>query len=127
MQKKSKEDYLRTIYELYELNNPKESGVSSANIAKELGITRPSVSEMLKKLSLENHVKFTPYSKVFLTRKGLKEAKIAVQNYKIIEKFLEKIVKQTPDKIQLEAHKLEHAFSQKSINNLETFMKKRFE
>ena len=47
----SREDYLRTIYGLYENLEKKPFGIKSVNIAKDLDITRASVSAIIKKLS----------------------------------------------------------------------------
>ena len=49
-EKISKEDYLRTIYHLLEDNGKKE--IKSVEIANFMGVSKPSVSEMLKKLKV---------------------------------------------------------------------------
>jgi len=122
MKQKSKEDYLRTMYGLYEKSDSKEDGITSVNIAKELKITRPSVSGMLKKLAENSYIKFTPYSKIFFTSKGLKEAQRVMHNHRVIEVFLKKILKYDLSKVHEEAHRLEHAFSEESIDRLDKFL-----
>jgi DtxR family transcriptional regulator, Mn-dependent transcriptional regulator len=123
MEQISKEDYLRTIFFLYEKLDDEKKGVSSVDIAKKLGISKPSVSEMLKKLKKKGYVKFIPYSKVFLTKKGLNEAKRVMHNHRIIEVFLKKVLKYELSKVHDEANRLEHAFSEESIKRLEKFLK----
>lgn len=122
MEQKSKEDYLRTMYGLYEKLDSKEEGIMSINIAKELKITRPSVSGMLKKFVQEGYIKFTPYSKIFFTSKGLKEAQRVMHNHRVIEVFLKNILKYASSKVHEEAHRLEHAFSEESIKRLDKYL-----
>ena len=50
MEQESVENYLRIIYCLYEKEKDKTKGIKSISIAKELRISKPSVSEMVKKL-----------------------------------------------------------------------------
>lgn len=122
MNSASKEDYLRTVYYLHEKLDCKEKGVRSVDIAKNLNITRPSVSAMLKKLAKSSHIKYKPYSNIFFTGKGLKEAKRVMRNHRVIEVFLKKILKYDLSKVHEEAHRLEHAFSEESIKRLDEFL-----
>jgi DtxR family Mn-dependent transcriptional regulator len=122
MKEESKEDYLRTMFSLYEKLDSKEDGITSVNIAKELKITRPSVSGMLKKLVENGYIRFKPYSKIFFTSKGLKEAQRVMHNHRVIEVFLKKILKYDLSKVHEEAHRLEHAFSEESIKRLDKFL-----
>ena len=69
------EDYLRTIYDLYENENDKTKGMKSIDVAKGLKISKPSVSGMLKKLAKEGFIKAKPYSNIFFTVKGLRGAR----------------------------------------------------
>ena len=120
MNQKSTEDYLRTIYSLYEKDKTK--GIKSIGIANELSISKPSVSEMIKKLVKGRLVKADPYSDIFFTEKGLKEARRIMHNHRIIEVFLKNILKYDLRKVHEEAHRLEHAFSEESIRRLDKFL-----
>ena len=57
MENKSKEDYLMTIYSLYERLDDKSIGVRSVDIAHKLDVSKPSVSEMIKNLAKEGFLK----------------------------------------------------------------------
>jgi len=114
MESASKEDYLRGIYHLREENNE----VRSVDLADYLNVTKPSVSEMLKELSKEGLIGYKPYSKVKLTRKGHKIAQKLTSKHRIIERFLKDMLKVNVKKIHEEAHRLEHAFSDDSIEKL---------
>lgn len=109
---RAKEDYLRTIYELEEQKN---LGVKSVDIAKKLRISKASVSEMLRKLAKEKLVKIKPYSKIYLTSHGKKKAGELFDKYYSIKTFVKKFFKYEHEKAREEACKLEHAFSQDSI------------
>lgn len=122
MKKTSKEDYLKAIYLIYEKQGDKTAGIKSIGIAKSLGISKPSVSAMIKKLAKEGFLKVKPYSKIFFTKKGLREAKRITHNYRVIGVFLKDILKYDLNKIHKEAHKLEHAFSEESIRRLDKFL-----
>jgi DtxR family Mn-dependent transcriptional regulator len=108
---RGKEDYLRTIYELYE----ERDGVRSIDIAEKLGTSKASVSEMLRKLAKENLIKVKPYSKIFLTQKGKKQGKNLFDKHHIIKQFIKKFIRHGEEKAKEEAHKLEHALSEESV------------
>lgn len=120
MYTKNQEDYLRAIYSLYE---KKEENINSVDLADFLNISKAAVSKMLKKLSIERLIKMNPYSSLNFTKKGLKEAKKLTYKHRIIEVFLVDILKCEKNKYHNEAHKLEHAFSDKSIKKLAKFLK----
>lgn len=113
--RKSIEDYLRVIHEL-ESQGP----VKSIEIAKTLHISKPSVSEMLRKLEKLKMIKLKPYFPVQLTEKGKKEASKLQNKHEIIKSFLEKVKHTNPEK---EAHILEHHFSDESICKLQDCFK----
>lgn len=125
MQKISQQDYLRAIYTLGEDNLNKRQGIKSVKLAEFLGISKPGVSQMLKKLAEDKLIESNPYSNICLTSIGYKKAKKSVYNYRVIEVFLKKILDYQNNDVKLrhEAHKLEHAFSDKSIKKLDNFLK----
>lgn len=118
----STEDYLRTIYFLYEKQDNKSKGIKSIDIAKELKISKASVSKMITKLISKKYLKAKPYSNIYFTKKGLKEAIRIMHNHRIIEVFLKKFLNCDLKKIHKEAHQLEHAFSEYTIKKLDKFL-----
>ncbi|MBU3912782.1 MAG: metal-dependent transcriptional regulator [Nanoarchaeota archaeon] len=109
--KRGYEDYLRTILEISESS----SSVKNIDIAKSLKISKPSVSEMLRKLKKDGLIEFQPYSKINLTRKGRARAERVSEKFKIIRHFAHKLGHKTPHD---EAHKLEHALSPGMITRI---------
>lgn len=126
MELKTREDYLRAMYEIYEKQDSIENdkGIKSVDVAAFLGVSRASVSEINRKLKKEGLVESRKYTKVQLTEKGLKDAKRAVYRHRIIEVFLVKILKYNSEdlKVEAETHRLEHAFSEESIKKIDTLL-----
>ncbi len=125
MTSSSKEDYLHTMYQLYEKQEDKiKYGFRVSEISKKMHVSKASTSEMMKKMEKAGYVKVRPYSNIFLTKKGFKEAEKIMWKHRVIEVFLEKILKCKTNEIHREAHKLEHAFSDKLIEKLFLFLNK---
>ncbi len=122
MEQRSTEDYLRTMYQLYEEEKDKTKGIKSIDIAKNLKISKPSVSEMVRKLAERGFVKSNPYSNIFFTKKGLKESQRVMHNHRVIEVFLKNILNYGLNQVHEEANHLEHAFSDESIKRLDIFL-----
>jgi DtxR family Mn-dependent transcriptional regulator len=118
--KRGKLDYLRAIFEIYECGMGE--GVRGIELAKKFGISKASVSEMLRKLASEKLVELKPYSRIFLTSKGRKTAKEFSSRHEIIKKFLKRYFGHEDKIIEEEANRLEHAFSQESLKKLREFV-----
>jgi DtxR family Mn-dependent transcriptional regulator len=123
MIKATKEDYLRAIYHLQEDKKDTQAGINSISLSKYLKISKPTVSEMLRKLMKEKLIHATHYGKIKLTKKGLSESKTITKKHRIIEVFLAKILKINQKTIHEEAHRLEHAFSSNSISSISKLIK----
>lgn len=119
-EKISEEDYLRAIYHLErEENRP----IKSVELAEFLKVSKPTISEMVRKFSNEGLVNFQSYRRISLTKKGLKKAERITFRHRIIETFLIEILGLSKKKVHEEAHKLEHAFSDKAIEKINRLLK----
>src|SRR3989338_247820 len=114
MESASREYYLSAIYHLMEEKNE----VKSVEVADYLEVSKPSVSEMLKTLNADGLIDYKRYSRVKFTKKGLNAAKGLTARHRIIESFLKDVLKISPKSIHDEAHRLEHAFSDESIERM---------
>ncbi len=123
MIKKTKEDYLRAIYHIQEEKQDNKPGVKSIHVCEYLNISKSSVSEMLKKLAKERLIQPISYGKIKLTKKGLNEAINVTKRHRIIEAFLSEILRIRPNLVHYEAHRLEHAFSNDSIDSIAILIK----
>ena len=114
----NKEDYLRGLYILEE----EKGTIKSSDLASYLGISKPSVSEMVKELGREGMVCYKKYSKIKFTSKGRRIARKLTSKHRIIETFLKNMLKINSQEIHEEAHRLEHAFSNESVEKLKRLL-----
>ena len=118
MRNQNKEDYIKAIYHLEEeLNKP----IKSIELAKYLRISKPSISEIIRKLINLRLINFKD-KKLSLTKKGLREAEKITYRHRIIEVFLTRVLK-LKSGVHEEGNKLEHAFSDKSVRKLSILLK----
>ena len=110
----SREDYLRGLYILEE----EKDELKSIDLAHYLNVSKPSVFEMVKELNREGLISHKRYSSLNFTPKGRKIAKKLTSKHRLIELFLKKILKISPKNVHEEAHRLEHAFSDTSIEKI---------
>ncbi len=119
MNKQSQEDYLRAIYDILE----KKQQVKAIDIVKYLNVSKPSVSEMVRKMTKKGLIKSAPYSAIKFTKKGKKIATRLTYKHRVIEVFLKNVLKCNKKNIHQEAHQLEHAFSDQVIKKLGKLLK----
>ncbi|MFH1591600.1 MAG: metal-dependent transcriptional regulator [archaeon] len=116
------EDYLRTIYSIFEQSG--NESIRSVDIAKSLGVSRASVSAMVRRLTDEGYIVAEKYSKNLLTELGEREARRITHRHRVIEVFLLDVLGHDVKTVHEEAHRLEHAFSDQSIQKIDALLKK---
>ena len=111
------EEYLEKIYEL-----SKEKGVANTGqIAEEMNIKPPSVTQMLQKLADEGLVNYNPYKGASLTTKGTKKAEQLMHKHQILSDFLSLLG--IDDAIaEQDACKIEHQISPETVTQLRLFL-----
>ena len=114
MPTQNQEDYLRALYILSE----RKDELKSSDVADYLNVSKPSVSEMVRRLNGEGFIISHPYSKLLFTKKGKRLAEQLTSKHRIIELFLKKMLKRSDAQIHEEALRLEHAFSDESIQKM---------
>ena len=102
------EEYCEAIYELDE----DDVDVIQARIADRLHISRPAVSEMIKRMELEDLVSTTK-NRIGLTPKGRRLAESIVRRHRLAERFLTDILGLSWAEAHKEAGKWEHVLSDK--------------
>lgn len=115
----SKEDYLKTIFE-YNFNY--EENIKSSDLAVSLAVSKPAVTDMIKKLIRENFVKKDKSNQIFLTKKGENIATKLLRKHRLWEIFLHDVLELKWEEIHEEAEKLEHSTSDLLIDRLEEFL-----
>jgi len=111
------EDYLETIWNLHS----KKGYIKVKDIADKLGVSRPSVSEMIKKLSENSYILYEKYGGIVLTAKGKKLAQEIKKRHTLLVEFL-KIIGVDEQNAQQDACKLEHDVSSETITCLLEFV-----
>lgn len=99
------EEYCETIFELSE----DDVDVIQARIADRLGVSRPAVSEMVKRM--ESAGLLTTSAGITLTAKGAKLAETVVRRHRIAERFLTDVLGLSWASAHQEAGKWEHVIS----------------
>jgi len=101
------EEYLETIYKLEQDVSP----VTTSALAKQLGISPASVSEMAGKLAAQGFVTREPYKGMALTAEGKHQALIVIRHHRLWERFLTDVLGLPWDQVHEEACRLEHVTS----------------
>ena len=101
------EEYCETIFELAEDG----LDVRQARIAERLEVSRPAVSEMVRKLEREQLVEVDGAA-IRLTPEGTKLARQVVRRHRIAERFLTDVLGLSWSEAHHEAGKWEHVISQ---------------
>jgi DtxR family Mn-dependent transcriptional regulator len=113
----SLEDYLEAIFNLVG-----ESNIArSKDIAKLLGVAKPSVTGALKHLAKKGLVNYQPYGYVTLTDSGVAEAARVARKHNIIKSFLVNILGIDSELAQEAACKAEHALGPAVVSRLLDF------
>jgi len=101
------EEYLECIFELHE----DDLDVIQARVAERLGISRPAVSEQIRKLDAEGYLTVTK-GQIKLTTKGLALAERVVRRHRVAERFLTDLLGLSWAVAHTEAGKWEHVMSE---------------
>lgn len=111
----NREDYLKCIYEL----SQSQAKMTNKEIAQEMGVSAPAVSEMVKKMISEGLIKKDKEAGYRLNHKGLALVSNLYRKHRLIESFLVRDLHYTADEIHQEAEVLEHTVSTTFIDRLE--------
>ena len=104
---RSVEDYLKAIYHL----SQGAQAATTSEIAEQLGLSAPSVSAMVRRLSEQGLLEHVPYRGVQLTTAGRGVALRMVRRHRLIEAYLVGFLGYSWDTVHEEAERLEHAVS----------------
>lgn len=114
----NRQDYIKTIYEL----GGEKNRIATKDIARELKVSPPSVSEMIKKLVKEEYLEYELYKGVKLTTYGLEKALKIKKKHLLWEVFLVEKLKYDWEDVHEVAEMLEHITSPKLEERLEEYL-----
>jgi DtxR family transcriptional regulator, Mn-dependent transcriptional regulator len=100
------EEYCETIYEL----NEDDVEVIQARIAERIGVSRPAVSEMVRRMETDGLLDIAG-TRITLTQKGRDLAESVVRRHRLAERFLTDILGLSWAEAHREAGKWEHVIS----------------
>ena len=109
------EDALRTIFVLSGRGGP----VSTSALARQLQVSAPTVSSMLRRLEEHGLVERTADHLTTLTAHGAAHARHVVRRHRLLETFLVQVVGLAPDEVHDEADALEHAVSDRLLDRID--------
>ena len=113
----SLEDYMKSILILSNRNG----SVRSVDIAEELGVSKPSVSNAMKRLRKANMICFAKGGEIVFTEEGRVFAERVYNKHSLLSRVLRfmGVSKETADK---EACLMEHAISDETYECLDEFI-----
>jgi len=113
----SADQYLKAIY----LAQVIEDGpASTGRIADMLDVSPASANEMIGKLEAQELLDHEKYKGVTLTEEGIVQARDALQNYCIIERFLHEVLE--VEEFRAEARQLEPVIDETVADRLDTII-----
>lgn len=108
-------DYLKTIWLLC---GATKEPVATGEIARELGVTAPSVTGMLGKMHGLGLVQYQPYKGAELTDEGRREALRLVRRHRLLETFMITELGFGWEEVHAEAELMEHVVSDEFTERL---------
>lgn len=112
------ENYLEAIYELSDGG----AGARVSDIAKRLGVTKPTTSAAMTTLSGKGLVVNEKFGEIFLTPVGRELAEITAQKHHIIRQFFVDVLKIDFAVADTDACAIEHVISVDSIQAMQAFL-----
>ncbi|HYJ32367.1 MAG TPA: metal-dependent transcriptional regulator [Candidatus Binatia bacterium] len=108
---RSRQDYLKALYALSLGGEP----VATSRLARRLGVSAPSVTNMLSRLASERLVDYAPRAGASLTTRGKREALDIVRRHRILETFLVRVLGFDWSEVHEDAEVLEHHVSDRVL------------
>jgi len=115
----SLEDYIEVISNHLKLYNK----VRAIDIARELNVSRASVSEALKRLAEKGLINYSRYDVISITEHGENIARKVITRHKLLQGFFRDILGLDENEAAENACKIEHVISEKVHKRLSEYVK----
>ncbi len=115
------EEYLETIYRMEEAGKVARTG----EVARQLGVAPPSVTDMLQKLEKAGMVVYEPYKGVNLTDSGRVVGRRQLEKHRVMQAFLQEICGMTKDAAHDAACDMEHSIPDALDSWMRSFLEER--
>ena len=116
-----REDYLAAIESVCEATESLRA--STGAIAEQVGVSKGTVSSVLKELADDQLVDLVPYEGAKLTEQGRRLARRIVRRYRLLELFLSQTLSVDWDVVADDAWRLEPGASEELIERIDAFLK----
>jgi len=115
----SLEMYLEAVLELEAKNNV----VRSVDIARFLGVTKPSVNRAMSTLKKEGYINQEPYGDITFTEKGRSKATRIHELHHVITDFLVKSLQIDIAVAEADACRMEHVISPETVKAMKAYLR----
>lgn len=115
----SLEDYLEVIYNSIKYND----SVKAVDIARELNVSRASVTEALNKLSDKGLINYGRYQTITITDMGVKIAEDVVNRHSSLSSFFENVLGASRKEAEENACRIEHIISAELLDRIESYVR----
>lgn len=100
----TKENYIKCLYFLH----LKNEAISLSDLGNELGVSKPTANDMIKKLQADGMVASEKYKPIRITEKGKRRAAAIIRKHRLSEMFLLQIMEFGWEEVHEIAEELEH-------------------
>ena len=118
MESERVEEYLEATYKRQKTERP----VSTSALARDLKVSLPAVTDMLRRLENEGLIEYRANKGAVLTPRGKERAVLIVRRHRLWERFLTDILGVKWDRVHREACRLEHATSAETEKKLASLL-----
>ena len=115
----SREMYLEVMLKLERKNGGQ---IRVIDIAKELNVTKPSVSRAVVILENLGYIDHTPYGEIKLLDKGREEAEELMRKHNLLTSFFIHTLEIDPKTAEQDACRIEHVINEKTIQAIEVYL-----
>lgn len=115
----SLEDYLEVIYNSIKYNET----VKAVDIARELKVSRASVTEALNKLADRGLINYGRYQNITITDMGMKIAEDVVNRHSSLSSFFERVLGASRQESEENACRIEHIISAELLDRIKVYVK----
>lgn len=113
-----KENYLKALYFLDE----QDGQINLTELSKQLGVSKPTANNMVKKLEEYGWVNYQKYKPVILTEAGRRRAALIIRKHRLTEMFLHQIMGFGWEEVHEIAEQVEHIQSEKLFARMDEML-----
>ena len=113
-----KENYLKTIFKMEE----KGQTVTVTSLSRTFGVSKSTVSNMIKKLVIMEMIDSSPYKPILLSSLGRKKASEIIYKHRLIELYLVEKMNFELDEVHEIAEEVEHITNAKFFKRIQKIL-----